>query len=249
MTQIIGHRGSAGTHPENTIASYQEAKRVGADGIEIDIQLSRDEELVVIHDATVNRTTDGKGKVNSFTVGELKKLDAGSWFDKRFANERIPTLDEVLDFLLGNDLSINIEMKNATIPYNGMEEKLLSKIQEYKLEERVIISSFNHQSIYHMRQMNPDLQYAIITLDKLFEPWNYLNLIGVSGIHPHGPKTDLEMIEKLIKRNHPIRVYTINKKGDMEKFIKAKCTAMITDYPEKAVEIRKSLNIKENISC
>src|SRR5690625_7911098 len=128
MSLIFAHRGSAGTHPENTMAAYIEAEKVGAEGLEIDVHLTKDDQLAVIHDNTVNRTTNGSGMVRDYTLAELKKLDAGSWFSPRFQQERIPTLQEVLEFIQNNKMILNIELKYATLDYVDFEEKVIHEI-------------------------------------------------------------------------------------------------------------------------
>ncbi len=114
MTKIFAHRGSKGTHPENTLASFKEAVRVGSDGIELDVHLTKDGQLVVIHDETVDRTTNGTGEIRNLTLAEIKAMDAGSWFKNDFAGEKIPTLDEVLHLLkeLSFHRSIKYRVKN-----------------------------------------------------------------------------------------------------------------------------------------
>lgn len=241
MTQIFAHRGSAGTHPENTFASYRAAVKAGSDGIEIDVHLTKDQDLVVIHDATVSRTTNGKGFVKDFTLKEIKELDAGSWFAEEFKDERIPTLEEVLVFMSKNELLLNIELKNIANEYHGIEEKVIDMVGKYGLTNRVIISSFNHISLNKISRSNPEIECAILTLDKQYEPWNYIASVGVDGIHPQWSKTDKEMITEAQQRNHPVRVYTINKEAYMEAFITYKSAAIITDYPEMALEVRDRL--------
>ena len=122
MTKIFAHRGSKGTHPENTLASFKEAVRVGSDGIELDVHLTKDGHLVVIHDETVDRTTNGTGEIRNLTLAEIKAMDAGGWFHNKYAGEKIPTLEEVLLLLteLGFNGQLNIELKTDVIQYKGL---------------------------------------------------------------------------------------------------------------------------------
>ena len=128
MTKIFAHRGSKGTHPENTLSSFREAVRVGSEGIELDVHLTKDGQLVVIHDETVDRTTNGTGEIRNLTLAEVKAMDAGSWFKNDFAGEKIPTLDEVLHLLkeLNFTGQLNIELKTDIIQYEGLVEKCLA---------------------------------------------------------------------------------------------------------------------------
>lgn len=146
-TKIFAHRGSAGTHPENTMAAFREAERVGADGIELDVHLTKDNEVVVIHDSTADRTTNGTGEMRNLTLKELRKLDAGLNYSKKYKGERIPALKEVLSWMQENTLELNIELKNVTVEYPGFEEKLLEEVVEFGMEERLFLSSFNHYAL------------------------------------------------------------------------------------------------------
>src|SRR5690606_27999106 len=132
------------------------AEQAGAEGIELDVHLSRDRQLVVIHDKTVNRTTNKKGLVKDFSLTELKKLDASYTFKNSFEKQRIPSLVEVFDWLQTNDLLCNIELKNNAIPYEKLEEKVIALIREYHFEDRIIISSFNHYSLVHCYRLAPE---------------------------------------------------------------------------------------------
>lgn len=241
MTKIIAHRGSAGTHPENTFTAYQAAIDAGSDGIEIDVHITKDGELVVLHDATVDRTTNGGGYVKDLSLAEIKQLDAGNWFSDAFTGERIPTLDEVLNFIAGTDQLLNIELKNVTIAYEGMEEKVVSLVQKHGLVDQVVLSSFNHISLNKISKRHPEINCAILTLDKQFEPWHYAEAVGVKGIHAHWPKIDLQTIMETEQKSYPVRLYTVNREDVMERVIKEGCDAIITDYPEKACNIRKRL--------
>ena len=149
MTKVFAHRGSKGTLPENTLLSIKEAVRVGSDGIEIDVHLSKDKKIVVIHDETVNRTTNGNGYIKNMTLEEIKSLDAGSWFSEEYKNEKIPTLEELLDFL--NNLNftgtLNIEIKTDKIKYRGLEKYLAKLLKGKDLKFSYLYSSFNLKSL------------------------------------------------------------------------------------------------------
>lgn len=139
VTNIFGHRGSAGTHPENTMISFQAAEHAGAEGIEFDIQLSRDGVPVIIHDETLERTTNGKGWVKDLTFSELQQLDAGAWFSEKYKGTKIPALEEVLTWAQGNRLLLNLELKTGIVKYPQMEEKVIRLVEQYDLTHRVIL--------------------------------------------------------------------------------------------------------------
>lgn len=241
MTKILAHRGSSGTHPENTLVAFKEAEKVGADGIEFDVHYTKDNQLVVIHDNTVNRTTNGKGVVRELTLSELQSLDAGSFFSESFQGERIPTLEETLDWAQHTDLVINIELKYNALDYAFYEESILQEIAKRQLEDQVIISSFNHYAIKKISKLNPNLNSSILYMERLFEPWNYASTSGATAIHPYMHGIDKELIKQAKQNNCPVRVFTVNKKEHIASFIQAGCSAIITDYPERALQIRQKL--------
>ncbi|GER66123.1 glycerophosphoryl diester phosphodiesterase [Weizmannia acidilactici] len=238
MTFIFAHRGSAGTHPENTMEAFLQAERAGADGIELDVQLSKDGEIVVIHDETVNRTTSGKGFVKDFTLAELQNLDVRDRFGVA-GKLRIPALKEVFGWLKTNRLLCNIELKTAKISYPSIEEKTVALIKAYQLEERVIFSSFNHYSIIHCYRLAPEIEIAPLYSEMLFMPWVYAKSIRAGGIHPRLVTTSDQIIQTAMENGIAVRPYTVNTEKDMRRLFEIGCTAIITDYPEMAERIRK----------
>ena len=139
---VVGHRGAMGHCPENTLASFERGLQLGADWIELDVHLSRDNALIVIHDETLDRTTNGKGAVRDHSLAELKALDAGSWFGPQYAGERIPTLDEVLRWARQRNAIVDIEIKNAPVYYAGIEAAVVEALDRYGMTEQVIVISF-----------------------------------------------------------------------------------------------------------
>lgn len=245
MTKIFAHRGSSGTHPENTIAAFEEAIRLGVDGIELDIQLTKDDELVVIHDYTLDRTTDGTGKVRDYTLEEVKAFDAGSKFSPEFTGETIPTFREVLALLQDTDLELNIEIKNPVKEDTGIEKKMIEELEEYQYIHRSIVSSFNHDSLKRVISLNNELECAILYTKKFENPWEYAAEIGAKALHTYRPETEREQVTEAQQKGFPVRVFTINKEEDMTDFFSAKVAAIFTDYPERAMEILREVEKKE----
>ncbi|HET7629626.1 MAG TPA: glycerophosphodiester phosphodiesterase, partial [Bacillales bacterium] len=208
MIEIYAHRGSSGSYPENTMIAFREAERAGADGIEFDVQMSKDDELVVIHDEKVNRTTNGKGWVREHTLKELKQLNAGV---KTKRHESIPTFEEVLAWAQDSALKLNIELKTGLIPYAGIEEKLVEYIHRYGLSDRVIVSSFNHYSVEKIHKINPELETAILFMEALFEPWKYAKSIGASGLHGYWKIATPELIHDAHAAGMAFRPFTVNR--------------------------------------
>lgn len=242
MTLIFAHRGSAGTHPENTMESFIAAQKCGSDGIELDVQLTKDEEVVVIHDETVDRTTNGKGFVVDLSLEEIKKLNASynfKSFQSFIRTPRIPTLREVFEWMKGNHLICNIELKNSKVSYSLLEEKVIQLIQEYQFEERIIISSFNHYSIIYCFRLAPEIEIAPLYSNGLFMPWVYARSIQAKGIHPSKKVAPEAIIKAAMNEGIAVRPYTINSEKEMIKFLNINCSAIITDYPEKAIKLRE----------
>jgi glycerophosphoryl diester phosphodiesterase len=151
---VIGHRGAMGHCPENTFVSFERALELGADWIELDVHLTRDGALAVIHDELVDRTTDGHGLVKDHTLAELKKLDAGAWFAPEFAGQRIPSLDEVLDWARARSTVVDIEIKNAPVYYAGIEEVVVESLDRSGMAEQVIVISFDHRSVQRVKALD-----------------------------------------------------------------------------------------------
>ncbi|MGA6926433.1 MAG: glycerophosphodiester phosphodiesterase family protein [Desulfosarcina sp.] len=162
----IAHRGFSTRFPENTLAAFKGAIDVGAHMIELDVTLSKDRHLVVIHDDTVDRTTDGSGAVNSLTLEQLGRLDAGSWFDPRFASERLPTLSRVLDAVKGR-LMVNVEIKPEAFepegPADAAERQVLNLIHEKRMCGDVLVSSFNWQMLDNLSRLEPRLALGLLS--------------------------------------------------------------------------------------
>jgi len=238
----IAHRGASSQAPENTFASFDQALETGADGIEFDVQLSKDRVPVIIHDESLDRTTSYWGKVNDFTLADLKKLDAGSWFAPSYQGERIPSLEEIFSRYRNTGLLFNIELKNGTIPYPGLEEAVLHCISKHRLEDRVLISSFNHDSLVVCRRINPDVRTGLLYLEDIHEPWHYARSLECYSVHPFFFYLQSPEILFSFKEHHiPLYPWTVNDPEQMKYLAKAKVEGIITDYPQ---ELRKFLHAK-----
>ncbi|MGV2938298.1 glycerophosphodiester phosphodiesterase [Mesobacillus sp. LC4] len=239
MTLILAHRGFAAEYPENTMLAFKKAEKAGSDGLELDVQMTRDGELVVIHDEKVDRTTDGTGLVKDFSLKDLRKLDARFKFKESPKKEQIPTLDEVLEWLSGTGMICNIELKNSIIPYTGMEEKVINKVRHYNLSDRIIISSFNHYSIVHSYLLAPEIEIAPLLSEGLYMPWIYAQSIKARGFHPHWRAAPDQIVSASLESGIEVRPYTVNKESELERLFKVNCSAVITDDPAKAKRIRE----------
>lgn len=240
QTAILAHRGFSARYPENTMDAFQAAHKFGADGIELDVQLTKDGIPVIIHDETLDRTTNGTGYVKDYTLEELKQWNTGTKTNHdHFIS--IPSLEEYFEWVKQTSLITNIELKNGIILYEGIEEAVLSLIGAYQLESRVILSSFNHYSLAKVAKLNPEIETAILFMEGLYKPWDYARTVGASGLHCLHPIAQPFVIEQSLKENIAIRPFTVNQEKDLTRLISSKCSAIITDHVDKAVAIRNQL--------
>ncbi|MBB6444862.1 glycerophosphodiester phosphodiesterase [Bacillus benzoevorans] len=237
MTLVFAHRGFSALYPENTMIAFKKAGDAGADGIELDVQLTKEGEVVVIHDEKVNRTTDGSGYVKDLTYSEIKSLNAGM-----NRKSEVPSLREVLQWLTENQLICNIELKNNVFAYAGMEEKVIKLIREYGLSHRIILSSFNHNSLVLCRRLAPEIETAALLSQQIYQPWVYAASIGVQGIHPKYVHLSDDTLQQSLANGVAVRPYTVNKGKHMRRLFHYGCTAFITDDPAYAVSLRRNLN-------
>ncbi len=166
---VIGHRGAAGYAPENTMVSFERALALRVDAIELDIHPTSDGKLAVIHDPTLERTTNGHGFVSTYTSAELQALDAGSWFNASFASERIPLLDEVLDWAHGRT-KVVIEIKQGPIFYPNVEAMLIAALDRFQMRKDVLVISFDHHSVRRVKQAAPDIIAGVLYAGRCINP-------------------------------------------------------------------------------
>jgi glycerophosphoryl diester phosphodiesterase len=237
---VIGHRGAAGEAPENTLASFQLALTQGADGIELDIHLTKDGEMVVCHDPTIDRTTNGSGYIVEMEADEIKRFDAGGWFSQAYVGESIPTLMEVFD-LVPDSIMINIEIKYA---YQGqLETQLLDFLRKRNRLEHVVISSFDHKCIQRIKKAEPAVRVGLLYAGNLFDHAGYANQLGmdVYSIHPQYQLIDKADVLNAKAAGLETYPFTINLEEDFRKMMEYGVSGIITDFPGKLVQLLKRL--------
>ena len=237
MTKNFAHRGFSGKYPENTMLAFRKAVEEGVDGIELDVQLTKDGEVVIIHDETIDRTTDGKGLVVSYTYDELRKFDASFKFRGQCGFNPIPTLREYFELIKDKNLVTNIELKTGLNEYFGIEEKVWKLIEEYRLEDRVLISSFNHYSVLRMKSIAPNLKYGLLTETWIINAGKYTEDVGVKCYHPHFLSMTAENVKELKEHNIEINVYTVNEEKDIRDMIEKGIDIVIGNYPDLTKKI------------
>lgn len=207
--RYFAHRGLSDYVPENTMSAFEEAVKEGATAIELDVQLTRDGEIIVLHDFILGRTNDGDGLVKDMKWTELSKLDAGSWFDKRFMGLRIPNLEEVLAELPQN-IFLNIEMKRmATDSNKGFAAKLVELLKKYKRE--VLVSSFDHALLKEVQALDESIPLGLLYSSNLINPWEYAEANGLklAAIHPSIEYVSKKLVDQAHQQGLSVNVYTI----------------------------------------
>ena len=239
MTKVFGHRGASGYAPENTLEAFQIAVDQGADGVELDVQMTRDGEMVVVHDETVDRVSDGKGKVAEQTLIELKRLHFNRTHPE-YKKAGIPTLREVLELLFPTKLEINIELKNSLVDYPGLEKKVIDLAAKVFDLNRVVFSSFNHASMLRVKAIDPHLVCGLLYEASLIEPWEYARRLGMEALHPHYAEviTPGGNCRKAHEAGILVHTWTVNEPEIMAEVLKEKADILITNYPDLACQER-----------
>ncbi len=236
---VVAHRGFSGDAPENTLAAFQKAVDSGSDMMELDVHLSKDGDVVVIHDAQLERTTNGQGRIIDHTLQELKQLDAGSKFSPRFIGERIPTLKEALDLAQGK-IGVNIEIKNGSLdPYTiqDLADRTLQEVDRAGMLRQVLFSSFNPMALERIRETTPQAHVALL----FHHPWTVLEEITkgkrYSILNLHDAHLTQEKATRLKKQKIWVNVYTVNSQKRMKEFISWGVDGIITNYPNRLIDI------------
>lgn len=241
-SKIFAHRGAKSFAPENTLSAFKKAVESGADGIELDVHLSQDGFIVVMHDENVDRTTNGKGEIKELSLAEIKKLDAGSWFDEKFKDEKVPTLEEVLETLheLKFTGELNVELKTDKNNYEGIEEKVSGLLRSVKWTFTYIYSSFSFSSLEKMYSVEPSAEYAYIMENDTEKMLQAEKTPFISGIHPNVSwfLKNAEIIEKSTKK---FRVWRTEDDQTLFKLFKENPEGIFTNDPKKAIELKKRM--------
>jgi glycerophosphoryl diester phosphodiesterase len=228
---VIAHRGASGHTPENTLAAFERAVQLGAGFIETDLHLTRDAQFVAIHDATLERTTNGRGAVRDFTLAELRQLDAGMWFDREYMGQRIPTLDEVLEFARKNDVIFYLEVKYDAAW--GMHHSLVAALQKAENAARTIVISFDQATLAALRRVDASVMMGLLA----DEPGpDYVKDALELGARQMCPQVSL-LTPDLVQRAHgadlQVATWTVNDAEAMRRVIDAGVDGIMTNFPDR----------------
>lgn len=222
--------------------AFELAHKMGADGIETDIQLTKDNIPVLFHDERINRTTDSKGYIKDFTFDQLKQFDAGSWFSSEFSGTSIISLDEFLQWIREKPISLNIELKNNKIDYEHIESIVYEMLDHYQLLNRTILSTFNPNSIKRMQHFTDEVNVSFLTSRKNKVLVNFAKDIGATGIHIKYRLFNRLLVTQCQQENLELRVFTINRMSRMKECFDLSCDGIFTDVPDKGLASRKQHN-------
>lgn len=239
MVQIFAHRGFSGYYPENTMLAFQKvAEETVADGIELDIQLTKDGEIVIMHDEMLDRTTNGSGWLKDHTLEELKMLSVGVNVKGFFPRQTIPTLREYFTWLKTTKLITNIELKTSYFEYEGIEEKLIAMVKEFGLEDQIWYSSFNHYTVARIKKLMPEAKCGLLTDTWLMNIGEYAASQGAASVNARtyfcakeGVATDLHA------HNIALQAWTPNDAEMMQELVDAGVDVLITNYPDIAAKV------------
>lgn len=240
---IFAHRGASAYAPENTLAAFELAIRQGAVACELDVKLSADKQVVVIHDQTVDRTTSHHGRVDQMTLAELRELDAGSHFDLAFKGEKIPTLDAVFE-LARQRIFINVEITNYAHPLDALPEKIAACVQRHRLEEGVMFSSFNWVSLVRIHRLVPQAPIGLLALPGKLgaaargRPGQW---VRYQSLHPEHQDVTAELVARTHQADCKLYTYTVNREEDMRRLLTLGVDGIFTDDLVLAHQVVSSL--------
>jgi len=238
-TLIHAHRGASTCRPENTLEAFALAIEQGADCIELDVHLTKDNKIVVVHDSRLERVSNGAGHINDYTLDELKSLNFGALFpDSPIC--RIPELSEVFSLVKPSGLAVNIELKTTERLYLDLPAKLLALVKEYAMENRIIYSSFNHYSLKQIKSLDPAAKIGLLYELGMVDPWVYANYVGADAIHPHYYVIAAlpETVEHCHEHGVKVNVWTVDDPQAIKLMLKCGVDGIISNRPDIAIACR-----------
>ncbi len=234
---VIAHRGASACCPENTLSAFQTAMDMKADMVELDVQLTADREIVVFHDENLSRCTDGRGRVSDHSFARLRELDAGAWFHKKFAGERIPALAEVLALCRGR-IAVNIEVKTEAVTdavSGGIEERCLKMVDQTGMRGHVVYSSFDSRAVLHFKQIDREVPVAVLYEKKRHGshlPSEIVRCLGADAFNCSRRELSAKRLEDLKRSGIPVHVYTVNDEKSMRRLLDLGVDGIFTNRPD-----------------
>lgn len=237
MSKIFAHRGFSGKYPENTMLAFEKAVEIGVDGIELDVHLTKDNEIVIIHDEDIKRTCDGEGLVKDMTLEELRKFDASATFRGVYGFCGIPTLREYFELVKDTPIITNIELKTGVYEYPTIEKRVIDMVREFGLSEKIIFSSFNHFTVKRCEEIAPEIKRGFLTGDWIYDFGKYTAERNVQCCHPWHVSLSEEVIREMHEAGCETNTWTVNEYADIEKLSKWGVDSLIGNFPDRMIEV------------
>lgn len=241
---IYAHRGSSLKYPENTMLAFEKAILAGANGLELDVQLTLDKKVIIFHDWRLDRIFNKRGKISNYTFEEIKKWDAGIWKGKKFKGLTIPSLEELLAFAAKRKIAVNIELKNFFSGINGLEQQVIRLIRKYNVMDQTVISTFNPLSLQIIYEVEPAISLALLYFGHLDAPWEFAEKYNCSSFHPPVSQVTESMVTKSKDHNLKIIPYHVNSKDSIQRMIEFGVHGIITSRPKTAATLLKEFREK-----
>ena len=238
---IYAHRGASAYAPENTMPAFEKALEFGADGIELDVHLTKDNYIVVCHDEWTGRISSKNLLIKDTTYKELCTLDFGGWFSPKYKGTKIPLFEEVLNLLKDWNGILDIEIKCGGNYYPGIEQKCIDMLKEHNFLNKIIFCSFDHDSMEKVKSINSNIPVGLLYGEAIQEPWNYAKKRGADALHPYYQLVDFKMVDMCRKNNILINAWTLNEEIEIKKYIEMGIDGVITNKPDIALKLRDKL--------
>ena len=237
MSKIFAHRGFSGKYPENTMLAFEKAVEIGVDGIELDVHLTKDNEIVIIHDEDIKRTCDGEGLVKDMTLEELRKFDASATFRGQYGFCGIPTLREYFELVKDTPIITNIELKTGVYEYHTIEQRVIDMVREFGLSDKIIFSSFNHFTVKRCEEIAPEIKRGFLTGDWLYDFGKYTAERNVQCCHPWHVSLSEDVIKEMHDAGCEINTWTVNEYEDIKKLSAWGVDSLIGNFPDRMIEV------------
>ena len=236
MSKIFAHRGFSGKYPENTMLAFEKAVEIGVDGIELDVHLTKDNEIVIIHDEDIKRTCDGEGLVKDMTLEELHKFDASATFRGVYGFCGIPTLREYFELVKDTPIITNIELKTGVYEYPTIEKRVIDMVREFGLSDKIIFSSFNHFTVKRCEEIAPEIKRGFLTGDWIYDFGKYTAERNVQCCHPWHISLSQEVVDEMHAAGCEINTWTVNEYEDIERLNAMGVDSLIGNFPDRMIE-------------
>lgn len=232
QARVVGHRGAMAYRPENTMASFAHAVELGADWVECDVHLSMDGQLIVVHDETLDRTTDGTGFVKDHTLDQIKRLDAGSWFHRAYAGERVPTLPELLAWAAARRVPVDIEIKNAPVYYEGIERAVVQALDEAGMSDQAIVISFDHAAVKRVHDLDDRVATGVLYAGRPIDAIALARQAGADALLPHWAYVTRDDVATAHRARVAVAPWATSDPEILRRLIRAGVDAIGTNHPD-----------------